>query len=82
MCNDFLSKQAKFKKQKLLSVNDSYTHYELFLTLMRTKFQFCWQNGGYLAEITSETQDYESDVALDMDSCYWIGLTDIRREGG
>ena len=34
-----------------------------------------------MAELTSNREDYESEVALDMDSCYWIGLTDLRREG-
>ena len=44
-------------------------------------YQFCWENGGYLAEFFSsgEERRVEDIVAKDLD--YWIGLSDAASEG-
>ena len=44
-------------------------------------FQFCWDNGAYLAEfLTSEEEARVNDIlAKDLD--YWIGLADFAHEG-
>ena len=44
-------------------------------------FQFCWENGGYLAEFLSFQEETRADDILSKDLHYWIGLTDIRSEG-
>ena len=41
---------------------------------------FCWQNGGYLAEIDSMEEDLAIYDGLG-DHFYWIGLNDIEEEG-
>ena len=43
--------------------------------------QFCWDNGGYLAEFLSFKEETQADDILSKDLHYWIGLTDIRSEG-
>ena len=43
--------------------------------------EFCYQNEGYLAEITSNEEDSLLDKFLLEDLQYWIGLSDIANEG-
>ena len=43
-------------------------------------FQFCGRKEGYLAEIVSKIQHTNLNAILDVNSCYWIGLSDIVAE--
>merc|ERR1712131_204518 len=45
--------------------------------------QFCEENGGYLAEILSQSQQNNLDALLNIGQCknYWIGLSDLAYEG-
>ena len=40
--------------------------------------QFCWDNGGYLAEILSAEEEARIDSFLPSDLDYWIGLSDSK----
>ena len=44
-------------------------------------FQFCAQQGGYLAEIVSKNEQTNLNTILRDDSQYWIGLSDLATEG-
>ena len=44
--------------------------------------QFCWDQGGYLAEITSAEEESALDEILGHITTYWIGLSDRETEGG
>ena len=46
-----------------------------------TLVQYCWEQGGYLAEITSKEEEDLIDTFLTDGIHYWIGLTDIFVEG-
>ena len=39
--------------------------------------QFCWEHGGYLAEIKTSEIEQELDEVLLHEVEYWIGLTDL-----
>merc|ERR1712126_442892 len=43
--------------------------------------EYCWEQGGYLAEITSKDEEDLLDSFLVGGLHYWIGLTDIFVEG-
>ena len=43
--------------------------------------QFCWENGGHLAEFSSSEEEARVDDILATDLDYWIGLTDFASEG-
>merc|ERR1719278_247456 len=43
--------------------------------------EFCWENGGYLAEFFSSKEEAGVDDILATDLDYWIGLTDFASEG-
>merc|ERR1711874_63042 len=43
--------------------------------------EFCWENGGYLAEFFSSEEEARVDDILATDLDYWIGLTDSASEG-
>jgi len=43
--------------------------------------QFCWDQGGYLAEITSAEEESALDEILGHITTYWIGLSDRETEG-
>ena len=43
--------------------------------------QFCADHGGYLAEITSQTEQNLITSILATKNNYWIGLADFAREG-
>ena len=43
--------------------------------------QYCWNAGGYLAEFESLEEEKTLDSVLNIDSSYWIGLTDVALEG-
>ena len=43
--------------------------------------QFCWENGGHLAEFSSSEEEARVDDILATDLDYWIGLTDLASEG-
>ena len=43
--------------------------------------QFCWENGGWLAELFSSEEETRVDDILPVDLDYWIGLTDLASEG-
>ena len=36
--------------------------------------KFCWDNGGYLAELSTEKKDTDINPHLDRNKYYWIGL--------
>ena len=44
-------------------------------------YQFCWENGGYLAEFSSSQEEARVNDILATDLEYWIGLTDFATEG-
>ena len=44
-------------------------------------FQFCWEAGGYLAELLSSEEEARLNAILAKDIDYWIGLTDLAHEG-
>ena len=44
-------------------------------------YQFCWENGGWLAEFFSRHEETRVDDILAVDLHYWIGLTDFAFEG-
>ena len=46
-----------------------------------TAQQFCWDNGGYLAEIFSAEEEARIESFLPCDLSYWIGLSDSASEG-
>ena len=43
--------------------------------------QFCWENGGHLAEFFSSQEEAHVDDFLANNLQYWIGLTDFASEG-
>ena len=43
--------------------------------------QFCWSNGGQLAEFEYADEEGKVDTFLSRDQDYWIGLTDLSSEG-
>ena len=43
--------------------------------------EFCWSQGGYLAEIKSKYEEDGLDQVLASGNVYWIGLTDQAQEG-
>merc|ERR1712179_109445 len=43
--------------------------------------EYCWENGGYLAEIKSYNQEDSLDEFLNDGVYYWLGLTDLAHEG-
>ena len=44
-------------------------------------FQFCWDNGAYLAEFLSSEEEARVNDILAHDIDYWIGLADFAHEG-
>merc|ERR1712066_989595 len=46
-----------------------------------TAQEYCWYQGGYLAEITSAGEESLLDTFLMEGTAYWIGLTDLAHEG-
>ena len=44
--------------------------------------QYCWDQGGYLAEIMSVQEELLLDTFLMDGTSYWLGLTDLAQEGG
>ena len=44
-------------------------------------FQFCWENGAYLAELLTSEEEARLNAVLAKDLDYWIGLTDFAHEG-
>ena len=54
--------------------------HEIYLKLFDF-VQYCWEQGGYLAEITSKEEEDLIDTLLIDGIHYWIGLTDIFVEG-
>ena len=49
--------------------------------LFFNNYQFCWNNGGYLAEFFSSQEEARVDDILATDISYWIGLADFASEG-
>ena len=49
--------------------------------LFFNNYQFCWNNGGYLAEFFSSKEEARVEDILATDLDYWIGLTDRQTEG-
>ena len=49
--------------------------------LFFNNYQFCWNNGGYLAEFFSSQEEARVEDILATDLDYWIGLTDRQTEG-
>ena len=43
--------------------------------------QFCWDQGGYLVEITSAEEEALLDSLYGFGHIYWIGLSDLDVEG-
>ena len=43
--------------------------------------QYCWDQGGYLAEITSAEEEALIDTFLIDGTSFWLGLTDLGHEG-
>jgi len=43
--------------------------------------EYCWEKGGYLAEIKSKDQEDSLDEFLNDGVYYWLGLTDLAHEG-
>ena len=43
--------------------------------------EYCWSTGGYLAEIMSRNEEDLLDTFLIEGTSYWLGLTDLSREG-
>ena len=48
---------------------------------MCSLFQYCWYQGGYLAEITSAQEESLLNTFLMDGISYWLGLTDLGHEG-
>merc|ERR1712062_903682 len=46
-----------------------------------TAQEYCWDQGGYLAEITSADEEALVDTFLNDGITYWLGLTDLAHEG-
>ena len=44
-------------------------------------FQFCWDNGAYLAEFLTSEEEVRVNDILAKDLNYWIGLADFAHEG-
>ena len=49
--------------------------------LFFNNYQFCWNNGGYLAEFFSSQEEARVEDILYPDLDYWIGLADSASEG-
>ena len=47
-----------------------------------TSEEYCWNAGGYLAEFESLEDEKAVESVLNIDSDYWIGLSDFVHEGG
>ena len=43
--------------------------------------QYCWNAGGYLAEFNAQDEEQALDSVLNLESIYWIGLSDFLHEG-
>ena len=43
--------------------------------------EYCWEKGGYLAEIMSREEETLLDTFLIEGTSYWLGLTDLSHEG-
>ena len=43
--------------------------------------QYCWVNGGHLAEFFSSEEEEAIDAILNRDIAYWFGLSDLAHEG-
>merc|ERR1712083_525785 len=43
--------------------------------------QFCWDQGGYLVEVSSAQEQQALDLFLLKGSDFWIGLSDVGDEG-
>ena len=43
--------------------------------------QFCWEQGGYLAEVTSAEEQEAVDLFLLNGADFWLGLSDAEQEG-
>ena len=54
---------------------------ELTLTCISDSVQFCWEQGGYLAEITSDQEQQAIGLFLLNGADFWLGLADIEEEG-
>merc|ERR1712241_931157 len=46
-----------------------------------TAQEYCWYQGGYLAEITSAEEETLLNTFLMDGTAYWLGLTDLAHEG-
>merc|ERR1712168_78685 len=46
-----------------------------------TAQEYCWYQGGYLAEITSAEEETLLNTFLMAGTAYWLGLTDLAHEG-
>jgi len=46
-----------------------------------TAQEYCWEQGGYLAEITSAGEESLINTFLMDGTAYWLGLTDLAHEG-
>ena len=44
-------------------------------------FQFCWDQGAYLAEFLTSEEEARVNAILAHDIDYWIGLADFAHEG-
>ena len=55
-----------------------YNKYKIKSTSL---YQFCWENGGWLAEFFSSAEETKLDDILAVDLSYWIGLSDAASEG-
>ena len=52
-----------------------------FMFNFENDFQFCWEQGGYLAEIMSAQEEILLDTFLVEGITYWLGLSDFAHEG-
>ena len=43
--------------------------------------EYCWGKGAYLAEIMSREEEHLLDTFLTEGISYWLGLSDLSREG-
>ena len=43
--------------------------------------EYCWGQGGYLAEIMSQNEENLLETFLVEGATYWLGLTDFSHEG-
>ena len=48
--------------------------------LVSCPLQFCWERGGYLAELQSSEEESSLDPFI-PNQVLWIGLTDAAKEG-